>query len=87
MDPGDSRMKRPQKSELAEHWSLDPSVTFLNHGSFGATPNVVLEEQSRIRLQIERDPVRFFERDFIGKLELSRDSLCGFLNADPHGMA
>ena len=87
MDSGDSRMKRPRRSELAEHWPLDSSVTFLNHGSFGATPKVVLEEQSRIRLQIERDPVRFFERDFIGKLEVSRDALCGFLNAEPHGMA
>ena len=41
---------RPNRSHLEKHWSLDPDVTFLNHGSFGATPNMVLEEQNRLRL-------------------------------------
>ena len=79
-------MNRPQRSSLAAHWPLDPDLTFLNHGSFGATPNEVLDEQSRLRIQIERDPVRFFERDFIRKLDSSREALCEFLNAEPMGM-
>ena len=79
-------MNRPQRSSLAKHWPLDPDLTFLNHGSFGATPNEVLDEQSRLRIQIERDPVRFFERDFIRKLDSSREALCEFLNAEPMGM-
>ena len=79
-------MNRPQRSSLAKHWPLDPDLTFLNHGSFGATPNEVLDEQSRLRSQIERDPVRFFERDFIRKLDSSREALCEFLNAEPMGM-
>ncbi len=80
-------MRRPERGELAEHWPLDPDVCFLNHGSFGATPNVILEHQQSLRAQIERDPVRFFERDFMGLMEDSRSTLSKFLNADEGGMA
>ena len=39
-------------SEHAVHWELDPAVDFLNHGSFGATPRPVLEEQAAWRLRM-----------------------------------
>ncbi len=55
---------RPNRSHLEKYWSLDPDVTFLNHGSFGATPNMVLEEQNRLRLHLESDPVRFLGMTF-----------------------
>ena len=40
-------------------WPLDPAVIHLNHGSFGATPKIVLEAQDAIRLEIEANPSRF----------------------------
>ncbi len=54
---------RPERSQLAGHWALDPDVVFLNHGSFGACPSAVLEEQSRLRARLERQPATFLARE------------------------
>ncbi|MBE49017.1 MAG: aminotransferase, partial [Euryarchaeota archaeon] len=79
-------MSRPRKGDLAHHWTLDPETSFLNHGSFGATPTAILEEQSRLRALIEREPVRFIERDYLNLWDEARSALSEFLNADPEGM-
>ncbi len=46
---------------LAALFLLDPSVTFLNHGSFGACPRPVFEEYQRWQVQLERQPVAFLD--------------------------
>tara|TARA_B100000029_G_scaffold36565_4_gene34396 strand:+ start:4299 stop:5489 length:1191 start_codon:yes stop_codon:yes gene_type:complete len=80
-------LTRPRRGDLAEHWILDPETCFLNHGSFGATPLSVLEEQSRLRSLIERDPVRFFERDYMPMMGEAIGKLSEFINADSEGLA
>ena len=79
-------MTRPRRGELARHWILDPGTCFLNHGSFGATPVSVLEEQSRLRNLIESDPVRFFERDYTPLMKGAVGKLSDFINANPEGL-
>ena len=68
-------------SEFAQHWSLDPSINFLNHGSFGACPQVVLDYQSEIRARIERQPVQFFLRDIYALVDEARRQVGEFLDA------
>jgi hypothetical protein len=46
-------------TRLREEFLLDPSVTFLNHGSFGATPRAVFERYQEWQLELERQPVLF----------------------------
>jgi len=41
-------------------WSIDSSVRYLNHGSFGAVPRVVVAAQLAIREQMEHNPNLFF---------------------------
>ncbi len=45
------------------HWELDPSITYLNHGTVGAPPRRVLEIQQKIRDEIERQPSRYLLRE------------------------
>ena len=74
-------------SELSVHWALDPDVTFLNHGSFGACPRPVLEAQRRWRDRMEAQPVQFFARDLPGALADARAALGEFVGADPDDLA
>ena len=76
----------PKKSEMFNHWGLSQKTVFLNHGSFGATPVSVMEEQDRIRRLMESDPVHFIERLSNEMWQESVLELSRFLNADPEGM-
>src|SRR5258706_2642745 len=64
---------------LRKHFLLDPSVTFLNHGSFGATPKPVFREYQRWQRELERQPVEFLGRRFTQLLAESRAELGKYL--------
>ena len=70
----------------ARHWLLDPDVAQLNHGAFGACPRAVLAAQEEFRLQMEREPVRFFFREREPLLDAARNALAGLLSAAPEDL-
>lgn len=72
---------------LKHHWTLEPELAFLNHGSFGACPRVVLQEQSRLRQQLERQPVDFFVRSLEGLFDHARQRLAEFLGTEAGNLA
>jgi isopenicillin-N epimerase len=74
-------------SALAAHWGLDPDVTFLNHGSFGATPTAVLEAQAEWRRRMEAEPVRFLARELDGNLAEVRSVVGRFVGAAADDLA
>lgn len=73
-------------ARIRDNWSLDPDVTFLNHGSFGACPKVVLQAQNDLRRRMEEEPVRFFARELEGLTDEARRELGAFLGADPQDL-
>lgn len=75
------------EATYAAHWSLDPSVTFLNHGSYGACPKAVLAFQSTLRARLEHEPVRFFARDLEDLLDDARLALSTFIGAEAEDLA
>ncbi len=72
---------------MKEHWLLDPGIAYLNHGSFGATPRVILARQDELRMQLEREPVRFMVRELEPLLDEARNTLAAFVGANPAAIA
>lgn len=66
---------------MREHFLLDPGITFLNHGSFGATPRVVLQAQQQVQLEMERNPVAFLGRGSALRLAAARQRLAEDIGA------
>lgn len=68
-------------------FSLDPSVVYLNHGSFGAVPISVQRAQQRLRDEVDANPMRFFTQGLVDRITHTRRHLAAFLEADPDGTA
>ena len=68
-------------------WRLDPAVTYLNHGSYGACPVDVLQVQAAWRERMELEAVRFLSNELDSLLAGARQEIGAFLNADPDGLA
>ena len=66
-------------------WRLDPGIVFLNHGSFGATPQPVQLARQAILEDLESNPMVALERAFEPRLDAARAEVAAFLNADPEG--
>jgi isopenicillin-N epimerase len=65
--------------KLREKFLLDPSWTFLNHGSFGACPKVVFGAYQDWQLLLERQPVEFLYRNYHLFLDKAREDLAAYL--------
>ena len=63
-------------------FSLDPSITFLNHGSFGACPKVVFDTLIKFQKKLEFEPVKFLAYDIYHYLKESREALAKYINCD-----
>ncbi|MBK9087839.1 MAG: aminotransferase class V-fold PLP-dependent enzyme [Holophagales bacterium] len=80
-------MVSPPRNPLAALWLLDPAVSYLNHGSFGACPAAVLSKQADLRAELEREPVDFLWRTLPARLAEARGTLAAFLCSSPDDLA
>ena len=66
---------------LKSQFLLNPDVTFLNHGSFGATPRPVFEAYQAWQRHMEWQPVQFLINELPDLLADARQALGRYLNA------
>ena len=68
--------------EIKKLFMLDPDITFLNHGSFGACPKPIFDKYIQFQKQLEKEPVRLLAYDVFPLLEKSRDALSKFISCN-----
>ncbi len=67
---------------LREPFLLDPTITYLNHGAYGATPRPVFASYQRWQRELEREPVDFLSRKGTERLAHSRAALADYLGTE-----
>jgi isopenicillin-N epimerase len=71
---------------LKKDFLLDPSITFLNHGSFGATPKPVFKEYQRWQRELENQPVEFLGRRHTDLMSASRAALAKYVGTSAENL-
>ena len=66
-----------------EHFFVDPSWVFLNHGAFGGSLRMITEYGNRWREYCEAQPLRFYDRVLLPHLVYSHRALSAFVRSSP----
>jgi isopenicillin-N epimerase len=61
---------------------LNPAITFLNFGSFGACPKPIFEDYQKWQLELEYEPVQFITVNGLQYLKQSREALANYIHCD-----
>ncbi len=68
--------------ELKSLFMLDPKITHLNHGSFGACPKPIFNELIKWQKKLEMEPTKFLAFDVYDYLEESRYYLSKYIDCN-----
>jgi isopenicillin-N epimerase len=75
------------RADITELFELDPTLTHLNHGAFGAVPRVVREAQDRARAHVEAAPMRAFRDELPLQIARAREAAARFVGVGPESAA
>ncbi|HEY5488016.1 MAG TPA: aminotransferase class V-fold PLP-dependent enzyme [Candidatus Limnocylindrales bacterium] len=68
-------------------WALDPTVTYLNHGAFGACLRGILDIQQGWRRKLEAHPARFLTNELEELLDWTRSELASYVGVEADDLA
>jgi isopenicillin-N epimerase len=69
-------------THLSSQFLLNPNITFLNFGSFGACVKPVFERYQQYQLELEQEPVQFITVKGLEYLKQSREALANYIGCD-----
>lgn len=61
---------------------LNPEITYLNHGAFGACPKPIFEDYQKWQAELESQPTAFITKKLPQYLKTSKQALARYLNCD-----
>lgn len=64
---------------MKSNFLLDPEIIFLNHGSFGACPQPIVENHQQWQLELEKNPVQFIQKKAPEYLRIAKNALANFI--------
>ncbi|SFQ43319.1 aminotransferase class V-fold PLP-dependent enzyme [Parafilimonas terrae] len=67
---------------IKEQFLLNPGITFLNHGSFGACPKPIFESYQQWQRDLEAEPIQFLTKKYYDALAVSKQMLAAYINCD-----
>ncbi len=80
-------MKAGFGRSLRGDWRLDPALTHLDHGAFGAALGVALDAQAAWRERLEGDPAGFMTETAMAAVAEVRADLAAYLGTDADALA
>ncbi|XP_078068476.1 uncharacterized protein LOC144493440 isoform X1 [Mustelus asterias] len=66
-----------------KHFLLEEETTFMNHGAFGGTLKDALDVAQKWQVHIERQPLRFYDRELLPHLVFVTKRLAEFVDCSP----
>jgi isopenicillin-N epimerase len=79
-------MNLPSYGPLVQHWQLNQNIVYLNHGSFGATPTVVMNKQRALQLETEAEAIEFYIDKLPSLINDSKSALADFVGTSTNNI-
>jgi isopenicillin-N epimerase len=70
------------QNNLRDQFLIDPSITFLNFGSFGACPKPIFQDYQKWQLELETEPAQFIQVNGPRYISESRLALAKYVNCN-----
>ena len=70
------------KTAMKSQFLINPEITYLNHGSFGACPKLIFDDYQKWQHELEQEPVQFITKNAAVYLKQSKTALAQYIGCE-----